>query len=102
MNKLSLQELEHINDYIIHYCRTKSLLIDTVSWCPHHPHLGYESENKFLKTDCFCRKPKPGMLLKLAYERNIDLKSSLFVGDSHVDEKAANSAGCGFINILNL
>ena len=102
MNKLTLQELEHINDCIMHYCRTKSLLIDTVTWCPHHPHLGYESENKFLKTDCFCRKPKPGMLLKLAYERNIDLRSSLFVGDSHVDEKAAKSAGCGFINILDL
>ena len=33
---------------------------------------------------------------------SINLKSSLFVGDSHVDEKAAKSAGCGFINILNL
>ena len=53
MKKLSLEELEHINNYIIHYCRTKSLLIDSVSWCPHHPHMGYESENKILKTDCF-------------------------------------------------
>ena len=102
MNKLSLQELEDINNHIIHHCRTKSLLIDTVSWCPHHPHKGYESENEILKTDCFCRKPKPGMLLELAYERNIDLKSSLFIGDSKVDEEAAKSAGCDFINILNL
>ena len=79
MNKLSLEELEDINNHIIYYCRAKSLLIDTVVWCPHHPHKGYDSENKILKTDCFCRKPKPGMLLQLAYERNIDLKSSLFV-----------------------
>ena len=102
MNKLSLEELESINNYIIYYCRAKSLLIDTVVWCPHHPHKGYDSENKILKTDCFCRKPKPGMLLQLAYERNIDLKSSLFVGDSYVDEEASKSAGCSFINILNL
>ena len=102
MNKLSLEELESINNYIIHYCRAKSLLIDTVVWCPHHPHKGYDSENKILKTDCFCRKPKPGMLLQLAYERNIDLKSSLFVGDSYVDQEASKSAGCNFINILNL
>jgi len=102
MNKLSLQELEELNNYIIHYCRTKSLLIDTVSWCPHHPHMGYSSENKLLKKDCFCRKPKPGMLLELAYERNIDLNASLFVGDSIVDEYAANSAGCNFINVRNL
>ena len=102
MNKLSLQELEVINNYIIHYCRAKSLFIDTVSWCPHHPHKGYDSENKILKTDCFCRKPKPGMLLHLAYERNIDLSSSLFVGDSIADENAAKSAGCDFKNVRNL
>ena len=102
MNKLSLQELEDINNYIIHYCRAKSLLIDTVTWCPHHPHKGYEFENTLLKKDCFCRKPKPGMLLELSHERNIDLNLSLFVGDSIVDQEAAISAGCNFINILNL
>ena len=37
MNKLSLEELEDINNKIIFYCRSKSLLIDTVIWCPHHP-----------------------------------------------------------------
>ena len=90
------------NNYIIHYCRKKSLFIDTVIWCPHHPHKGYESENEILKKDCFCRKPKPGMLLELAYEKNIDLSKSLFIGDSKNDEEAAKSAGCNFINILNI
>ncbi len=102
MNKLSLKDLEAINNHIIHYCREKSLFIDTVSWCPHHPHKGYESENEILKNDCFCRKPKPGMILELAYEKNIDLKKSLFIGDSITDEEAAKSAGCKFINILDL
>ncbi len=102
MNILSLEELEDINNKIILYCRSKSLLIDTVIWCPHHPHKGFESENKLLKTDCFCRKPSPGMLLELSYQRNIDLNSSLFVGDSLVDMQAANSAGCDFKNIVNL
>ena len=102
MNKLSLEELENINNKIILYCRSKSLLIDTVIWCPHHPHKGFASENKLLKTDCFCRKPNPGMLLELTYQRNIDLKSSLFVGDSIVDQKAAQSTECDFINIKDL
>ena len=102
MNKLSLAELEDINNKIILYCRSKSLLIDTVIWCPHHPHKGFESENELLKTVCFCRKPSPGMLLELSYQRNIDLNCSLFVGDSFVDMQAANSAGCDFKNIINL
>ncbi len=102
MNKLSLEQLEDINNKIIIYCRSKSLLIDTVIWCPHHPHKGFESENELLKTDCFCRKPNPGMLLELSYQRNIDLNSSLFVGDSFVDMQAANSAGCDFKNIIDL
>jgi D-glycero-D-manno-heptose 1,7-bisphosphate phosphatase len=102
MNKLSLEVLEDINNRIILYCRSKSLLIDTVIWCPHHPHKGFASENKLLKTDCFCRKPNPGMLFELSYQRNIDLNSSLFVGDSLVDSQAANSAGCEFRNINDL
>ena len=102
MNKLSLKDLEDINNHIIHYCRKKSLFIDTVSWCPHHPHKGYESENEILKKDCFCRKPKPGMLFELAYEKNIDLNTSLFIGDSITDEQAAKAAGCDFINVSDL
>ncbi len=102
MNKLSLETLEEINNYIIHYCRTKSLLIDTVIWCPHHPHKGYEDEYKLLKSDCFCRKPNPGMLFELSNERNINLNASLLVGDSKNDEYAAKSAGCKFINVVDL
>tara|TARA_B100000401_G_scaffold401387_1_gene313687 strand:+ start:2020 stop:3258 length:1239 start_codon:yes stop_codon:yes gene_type:complete len=102
MNKLSLEELENINNHIILYCRSKSLFIDTVIWCPHHPHKGYESEIKFLKKDCFCRKPNPGMLMELSYQRNIDLKNSLFIGDSKVDKEAAESAGCEFTYIFDL
>ncbi len=102
MNKLSLELLEDINNKIILHCRSQSLPIDTVIWCPHHPHKGFKFENKLLKTDCFCRKPNPGMLLELSYQKNIDLHSSLFVGDSLVDLEAANSAGCDFKNIIEL
>ncbi len=102
MNRLSLYELENINNYIILYCRSRSLLIDNVIWCPHHPHKGFDSEIDFLKTDCFCRKPNPGMLLELSHQKNIDLERSLFIGDSKTDEAAAKSASCKFINISQL
>lgn len=44
--------------------------------------------------DCFCRKPKPGMLLQAALQWGIDLKSSAMVGDRWRDVEAGNAAGC--------
>lgn len=44
--------------------------------------------------DCDCRKPKPGMLLKAARERKIDLVSSYMVGDRWRDIEAGKCAGC--------
>jgi len=43
---------------------------------------------------CDCRKPKPGMLLAAARERNIDLARSFMVGDRWRDVDAGNAAGC--------
>lgn len=46
------------------------------------------------KDNCPCRKPKPGMLLEAAGERNIDLKRSFMIGDRHSDVEAGIAAGC--------
>ena len=43
---------------------------------------------------CDCRKPKPGMLLAAARERNIDLARSFMVGDRWRDVSAGHAAGC--------
>jgi D-glycero-D-manno-heptose 1,7-bisphosphate phosphatase len=43
---------------------------------------------------CDCRKPKPGMLLRAAAAREIDLKGSFFVGDRWRDVDCAHAAGC--------
>tara|TARA_B100000886_G_scaffold290049_1_gene215278 strand:- start:1709 stop:2605 length:897 start_codon:yes stop_codon:yes gene_type:complete len=96
MGKLSLKELEKINSKIINFCLKHDLIIDIVSFCPHHPHKGFESEISNLKVDCFCRKPQPGMLIEQAFLRNIDLNKSLMIGDSFSDQKAAINAGCKF------
>ena len=68
--------------------------IDDIFYCPHHPHSGFEGENKVYKIDCDCRKPKPGMILKAAGKWNIDLKQSFMAGDSERDVQAAVHAGC--------
>ncbi len=50
--------------------------------CPHGP-----------KSDCNCRKPKPGMLLKAKAKYNINMQKSWMIGDSERDITAANIAG---------
>ncbi len=44
--------------------------------------------------NCDCRKPKPGMLLRVGKERNIDLSRSFLVGDRWSDIEAGIAAGC--------
>lgn len=51
------------------------------------------------KENCSCRKPRPGMLLEAARERDIDLKKSFMIGDRHSDVEAGIAAGCRTILI---
>jgi len=44
--------------------------------------------------DCPCRKPKPGLLERAAADFHIDLRRSIFIGDSATDVQAAQAAGC--------
>ncbi len=44
---------------------------------------------------CDCRKPKPGMILELAQQYDLDLSSSVMVGDQEIDAQCARAAGVG-------
>lgn len=59
------------------------LPIDDIIVCPHD-----DCDN------CQCRKPKPGMLLRAAKQRNIDLEKSFVIGDQWKDVEAGKEAGC--------
>lgn len=50
--------------------------------CPHGP-----------GSLCDCRKPKPGLLEQFALDKNVDLKSTYFIGDSLRDIQAAVAVG---------
>jgi histidinol-phosphate phosphatase family protein len=50
-------------------------------------------------TGCFCRKPRPGMLLWAAHQYSIDLSRSFMVGDRLTDVEAGQRAGCTSILI---
>lgn len=76
------------------HCRVNTLLsgegayIDAFYYCPHHP-----------DERCCCRKPRPGMLLRAAFEMGIDLGQSFMIGDKISDVQAGLQAGCQSIII---
>lgn len=74
--------------------------IDRLYYCPHHQDGGFEGENKSLKFDCDCRKPKIGMFLQAKIDLNINLKKSWIVGDSTSDILAARKAGMMSVLVL--
>ena len=73
--------------------------LDGLYYCPHHPDGGFPEENPAYKTDCRCRKPKPGMLLDAARDFNIDLSQSWFIGDTDRDMVAGKTAGVKTIGV---
>ena len=69
----------------IHAHLQRTLPIDRVEVC-YHPGQG--------ASNCDCRKPKPGMLLRAARELNIELRASWMVGDRWRDIDCGHAAGC--------
>ena len=72
--------------------------IDAEYYCFHHPDAKIGSYKKI----CFCRKPKPGLILQAAKEHDIDLLKSWMIGDGITDIKAGIDAGCKTIFIGRL
>jgi D-glycero-D-manno-heptose 1,7-bisphosphate phosphatase len=68
----------------------KLIQLDRIEIC-FHPGRG--------ASDCDCRKPKPGMLLRAAAELNIDLAQSWMVGDRWRDVDCGHAAGCRTVSI---
>ncbi len=49
--------------------------------------------------NCYCRKPRPGLLLQAAAWNDIDLAKSFMVGDRATDIEAGIRAGCRTVKI---
>ncbi|WP_421999489.1 D-glycero-alpha-D-manno-heptose-1,7-bisphosphate 7-phosphatase [Reyranella sp.] len=62
------------------------LALDDLLMCLHDDHHG-----------CDCRKPRPGMLLAAAGAHDIELASSIMVGDRDKDIEAGRAAGCATV-----
>ena len=87
--KLSLDDLEQIHQKLRETVSAAGGHIRDIKFCPHHP-----------EDDCECRKPKPGMLLQLAQEHQLNLAGQPYVGDSLKDLRAAEAAECKPVLVL--
>ena len=76
------RDFQIITNWMLAEFKKKDIKILDVFHCPHLP-----------DSNCNCRKPMPGMLLKAKYKHNIDMQSSWLIGDTEVDIIAANSSG---------
>jgi len=84
------EALDLMHDHLRAELEAAAARIDGIYVCPHHPH---GSLTRYA-IECDCRKPRPGMLQRAAYELDLDLDRSWFVGDILDDVEAGNRAGC--------
>jgi D-glycero-D-manno-heptose 1,7-bisphosphate phosphatase len=87
--ELSTQNLEEIHQRMLAEINKAHGHVECVYYCPHGKQEG-----------CFCRKPRPGLLLRARSELGCDLTNAVFVGDSMTDVQAAFAAGVFPILVL--
>lgn len=77
-------DFDKLSRYMLDEFKSHGVQIQKIYHCPHTP-----------SDKCECRKPKPGMILQALSEFDINLDSSIMIGDKQSDLDAANSAGVG-------
>jgi D-glycero-D-manno-heptose 1,7-bisphosphate phosphatase len=80
---------DEINRRLINLIHHHGGQVDGVYMCPHKP-----------DDDCFCRKPRPGLLLQAARDLSLDLQRSWMIGDAWSDLQAGQRAGVQHTIIL--
>jgi len=86
---MSQETFDQIRKIMTEELGKSQAFLDGEYYCLHHP----EAKVERFKTNCECRKPKPGLLLQASAEMDIDLSRSWMVGDGLTDVKAGKSAG---------
>ena len=73
-----------LTKWMINEFSNNGVTINKVYHCPHHPSISGA---------CKCRKPHPGMLLRLEEEFDVDYANSIIIGDKERDIEAGLNAG---------
>ena len=88
--------LAEIHEALAAMLAAQGARLDGLYYCPHHPTSGAGAYT----TECDCRKPKPGMLLRAAQELGLDLGRSALIGDKLSDIATARAAGCAAATLV--
>lgn len=78
-----------LTQWYTHVLAEAGVLLTSVKHCPHHP---THAQDPY-RVECNCRKPKPGMLLEIVSEHDIDISRSIMVGDKLSDMYAGQHVG---------
>ncbi|WP_018247316.1 D-glycero-alpha-D-manno-heptose-1,7-bisphosphate 7-phosphatase [Orenia marismortui] len=81
------EDLDEIHQYLVATLKKDNAIIDDIEYCPH------------FKSECKCRKPEAGMILKLAKKYNVNLEDSFMIGDRNSDIEAGIKAKCKTIKL---
>ena len=81
---VSKKDLDFIHDMMKKAVQSNGGDIKDIFFCPHIP-----------EDRCDCRKPNPGLIYRAQKRYQIDLETSIMVGDSAKDIECARNAGCG-------
>lgn len=83
------EDVEILHRHIAIELEKSGARVDAWFYCPHHP----QGRGSY-SLPCRCRKPLPGMLIEAARRYDIDLESSVMIGDKLADIEAGIAAGC--------
>jgi D-glycero-D-manno-heptose 1,7-bisphosphate phosphatase len=86
-----------LTDWMMDRFSEQSIKIAGVYYCPYHPVFGVGKYRR----DSPDRKPNPGMLLRAKSEWNLDMASSILIGDKDSDMQAGSAAGVGTLIFLS-
>lgn len=85
-----------VHDRLLTWAGEGGARLDAIYYCPHHPQEGQPP----FRSDCDCRKPRPGMIRRAAREHGVDLSRSYAIGDTRADIEAGAAAGVPGILVL--
>ena len=93
----TLEQMQHFHNHLRAEALRAGIPITDIAFCPHHP----DAVIPEFAPPCSCRKPQPGMLQALAAKWQIDLNTSVMIGDRETDLEAGKRAGCTSLQLTS-
>lgn len=90
------KQLHEIQLFLAEQLLRLGIIFRAVFYCPHHP----EAELPEYRSDCFSRKPNPGLLYQAARFDKLNLKHSYIIGDKLSDLEAGRKVGANTVLVL--